>query len=251
MPKDTIKLSRNAVQRLGHYVYAYVDPLTDAVLYIGKGHGSRALSHLRVGTKSEIGRAIRKLRSQGREPRIDIIAHNLPSERVALIVEAAAIDLIGIHNLSNAVRGHKSMEIGRAPLSQLLAKYASKRQVITVPSLLIRINKLYHFGITEQELYDATRSTWKAGPDRDRAKYAFAIFDGIVKEVYSITKWLPAGTTYNTLYHGRGRTRPGRWEFVGTVADEAVRRKYKDKWVGHYFAKGAANPIQYVKVKST
>jgi len=60
---------------------------------------------------------------------------------------------------------------------------------VTDPAILIRINRLYRDGMTEDELYDATRSCWKLGSRRNRAKYALAVFEGVVQEVYEIDGW--------------------------------------------------------------
>ena len=115
------------------------------------------------------------------------------------------------------------------------------------PAILIRINQLYRPGMSDEELYDATRGIWVArGERRARAKYALAVYQGIVREVYRIDRWYAAGTT---PYHTRRFTDEdirGRWEFVGEVAEEALRRKYIGKSVASYFPRGAANPIMYV-----
>lgn len=102
--------------------------------------------------------------------------------------------------------------------------------------------------MSDSELYDITRGVWKVNKDRAaRAKYAFAVYQGIVREVYRISEWLRAGSTFSTQNpHGAEMDR--RLEFVGTLADDKVRRKYRDKYVGRYFRRGAQNPIAYVKV---
>lgn len=37
-----------------------------------------------------------------------------------------------------------------------------------------------------------------------------------------------------------------RYEFVGRIADEDVRKRYIDKSVASLFAAGEANPIKYI-----
>jgi hypothetical protein len=119
------------------------------------------------------------------------------------------------------------------------------------PAILIRINKTYRDGMSAQELYDATRGLWIAkGAKRDDAKYAMAVYQGVVREVYRVDAWYPAGTT---SYHTRRFTDDelqGRWEFVGEVAEEPLRAKYVGKSVASYFSRGAVNPIMYVNCKS-
>ena len=50
----------------------------------------------------------------------------------------------------------------------------------------------------------------------------------------------------NADVDGRHQDMPTRWEFVGKVADEEIRRKYIGKSVARYSAKGTRNPIKYV-----
>ena len=62
------------------------------------------------------------------------------------------------------------------------------------------------------------------------------------REVYQITKWLRGGTTYNSRWP-QGTRRSGRWEFVGPIADDKIRRKYVNRSVD--FPEGSQNPIVY------
>ena len=76
------------------------------------------------------------------------------------------------------------------------------------------------------------------------AKYAFAVFDGVVREVCEGAQWVPAGST---KYKTRTKLRvPGRWEFTGKVAPDPVRRRYVDRSVASYFTRGAQAPFSYV-----
>lgn len=243
-----IKIPPSVSSKLGYYVYVYVDPTDDSVFYVGKGKGSRALSHLNATERKKITRTISRIRRAGSEPRIDILAHGLPNERIAFAVEAAAIDLVDIRNLANQVRGHGGARYGRTPLPQLVAQYTKRRAAIKEPSILIRINKLYRFGMTGVELYDATRSAWKVGSRKHHAEYAFAVYEGVVREVYRITGWLPGGSTYAAQNHGKQKRRPDRWEFVGTLAEDHMRKKYVNSYVGHHFAPGAQNPTSYINM---
>jgi hypothetical protein len=141
------------------------------------------------------------------------------------------------------------MKIGRASLAHLIAHYTKRTVPIREAAILIRINKLYHYGMSEAELYDATRSSWKLGEKKGSVHYAFAVFEGVVREVYKITGWVPGGTSFAAQNKGERRPRPGRWEFVGTLAEPRMRQRYINSYVGHLFAKGAQNPISYVNVK--
>ncbi len=124
---------------------------------------------------------------------------------------------------------------------------------ITEPVLLIRTSKLFKEGMSYKELYEITRGVWKIGANRDKAEYACCVANGIVQEIYTIQKWQPAGTTpYEMPVMADANTKgkwEGRWEFKGKVAPDSIRNKYKGKSVAHYFAKGNANPINYINIK--
>lgn len=97
------------------------------------------------------------------------------------------------------------------------------------------------------ELYDATRGIWRVGEDREKVDYAFAVYEGVVQEVYRVEQWFPAGTTFST----RGDlTDPDRWEFVGHLAEDEIRHRYRYTSVRHIWDQGARNPVRYVNVKT-
>ena len=79
---------------------------------------------------------------------------------------------------------------------------------------------------------DATRGVWHIGARREGARYAFAVYQDIGREVYAISQWLPARSTFSTRNPHGVRARK-RWEFVGTVAPERLRAKYIGLSVAH------------------
>ena len=243
-----MNLSGKVIKNLGHYVYLYVDPRDEAVFYVGKGSGSRCLVHLSEEGETEKNQRIAAIRDSGFKPRIDILVHGLPDAAAALQVEAAVIDLFGRDQLTNRVRGWNSEAFGRMELKEIAALYDPQPVNIAEPALLIRINQLFHFGMTPIELYDATRGIWKVGPDRSEVQLAFAVFHGIVREVYQVAQWLPAGSTFST--RDEDLCDAERWEFVGAVAEDAVREKYIDGSVAHYFGPNVQSPFIYVNVKA-
>jgi hypothetical protein len=244
---ESLHIAPEVADRLGYYVYLYIDPRDERPFYVGKGKGGRALSHLSQEAESRKCARIAELRAEGREPRIDILAHELRDEETAFRIEAAVIDLFGLDALTNEVRGWRSLQVGRIPLSELTMYYAAKPIAVTDPALLIRINRLYHHNITPQELYEATRGTWTVGSPRcTDACYAFAVFDGVVREVYEIESWHPAGTTpYLTRDAAKLKTK-GRREFVGCVATPMIRERYFGRSVATYLRRGQRNPVVYV-----
>ena len=75
------------------------------------------------------------------------------------------------------------------------------------------------------------------------------VFQGVVREVYEVKQWFEAGETFSTRHADEDLCEPGRWEFVGTIADEAIHKKYIDGSVAHHFGRHAQNPFTYVDVK--
>jgi uncharacterized protein len=240
------KFSQEVISKLKYYVYIYSDPETNEIFYVGKGKGNRVFTHLTDSTNQEKSHLIKRILERGQEPKIEILTHGLEDEQTAFKVEAAVIDLIGKEKLTNKVSGWQSGIFGRVDVNQLISHYEREQVNIVEPAILVRINKLFRYDMTEIELYDATRGIWVIGSDREKVKYAFAVYDGIVQEVYKVVAWFPAGSTLNT----RGSLdNKNRWEFIGQIADANIRSKYIRKSVEHYLPKSAQNPILYVNIK--
>jgi hypothetical protein len=244
------KLSATMIESLHHYVYLYINPIDNKIFYVGKGSANRALKC--DGRNDKCQAILDEIREENKEPIIEILVHGLQDDFTAKKIEAAAIDLIGIKNLSNDFRGWESVEFGRMELNELISMCEREKAIINDPVILIRINQRYHYGMTDEELYDSTRGVWVIGENRNKAIYAFAVFGGIVREVYKIRKWHLAGTKAIPLYKTRPEKNelliydPPRWEFEGDVAEETIRRKYLLISVEDYLPDHAQNPIRYV-----
>jgi len=244
------RFTAKVIEQLKFYVYLYIDPRTNEVFYIGKGRGNRVFSHLRVNDDSEKTRIISELRELNIRPLIELLKYGL-TEKEALLVEATAIDLINISNLANAARGHGSRYGARATVEEVQSSLCADPVTIVHNVLLININREFRYGLSPIELYDATRSAWRLGEDRESVEYVLSVYRGVVREVYTIGAWLPAGATMRAkdeANDGRLPQREGRWEFVGEVADEPVRKLYLGKLVSAYFPRGNQNPVKYVWV---
>jgi hypothetical protein len=235
-------------EQLGYYVYMYVDPRINEPFYVGKGQGERALAHLSDTSESRKVARINEIRAAGFEPQIDILVHGLTSAEAAFRVEAAVIDAIGPERLTNAVRGRESVKVGRMPLTELVALYGATPVEVMHPSLLIRVNRLYRYGMPDQELYEITRNSWKLGKKRFRAKLAFAVYHGVVRAVYEIDSWHVAGTTdfLIRVIAPEYRPQPDRVEFLGKPADANISCQYVGKSVQRYFKRGQQSPVVYV-----
>lgn len=240
------KFSPSTIKKLGYYVYVYSDPDTREPFYVGKGTGNRVFSHLNSKTDKPLTKKINALRRKGKEPKIEILAHGLDEES-ALIVESAAIDLLGIDNLSNRQRGYESRLFGIVEAELLEARYSREEldpESITESVMFIRINQEYHNEITPLELYESTRGYWTVNVEHaNRVKYVMPVYDGVILEVYEVATWLPSGSTHMEIRPFRRM--PGRYEFVGKLAPKRMREKYINKSVASYFTHGNSNPIKY------
>jgi hypothetical protein len=243
---DISRIPASVSRHLKYYVYLYVHPETGEVFYVGKGKGNRAMAHAGGDGDTPHDEVIRDLKSRGLEPRVEVLIHGLDTDREALAVEMAAIDLLSLERLTNRVHGHHSSRRGRMSLEQVLTLYQREPVEIDDPVVLIKIATSFRYGMEPVELYDLTRSCWRAsGTRRDTAQYALAVHEGVVREVYRITAWLPSGSTFRHDFPA-GVPIDDRWEFVGTIAAEEIRQKYLSRSVGHYFTEGSQNPIRYV-----
>jgi uncharacterized protein len=124
---------------------------------------------------------------------------------------------------------------------------------IDEPVIAININKQYPHVKSAEDLYHCTRGIWRLSRQRaERAKYAFAVYQGVIKEVYEIDRWIPASNETREYWHKREKTQgkyfppevhDGRSEFIGKLAPEVIRKKY----VGQRMpVRHSQNPIRYI-----
>jgi serine/threonine protein kinase len=120
------------------------------------------------------------------------------------------------------------------------------------PVVAININRQYPRAAGDpKELYQVTRSMWRLNIERaNRARYAFAVYQGVIKEVYEVEQWMPATEATRRFWRERenlqgedfGETHDGRSEFIGEVAPQEIRKKYVGKKLP---GRPSQNPIRY------
>jgi len=111
-------------------------------------------------------------------------------------------------------------------------------QSITIhePAILFRISQSFSPSLDPQEVYNVTRGNWVLGERREKAEYGFAVFQGVVRQVYRIDRW-----EFSGIVTDAGRK---RWFFEGEIAPEM--QHYINGSVAHYFKRGEASPTKYL-----
>ena len=166
---------------------------------------------------------------------IDIIAHKLNRE-TALAVESACIDLVGLENLENLVKGHGE-NIKRIPIEELSNKYNEIHAEIIDEhkGFIILVNQLYEPHFTPLETLEIVRGIWikklvSTAKNSIVPKYAFASYNGIIKEVYEIFEWVPAGTQQYFTRQFKPEQLKDKFEFVGKIAHD-LSHLYRGKLI--------------------
>lgn len=244
MSSSLNKFSSKVKERIKFYFYLYIDPRNNEIFYIGKGKDNRCFSHLKDESESEKVERSSALSKLGIEPKIELLKYGL-NEKESFLVEQTAIDLLKVETLTNKTRDHGTSLDGRASVEEVVASCEAKLAKISHRVILINVSRRFRYGLTPMELYDYTRCCWKVGRKREQAEFALSVFRGIVREVYKMVLGCQGGTTMRST-GPEHRGNPERWEFVGTVADETIRKKYLGKSVREYLKIGAQNPIMYV-----
>lgn len=233
--------------KLGYYVYALLNPISNKVFYIGKGNHNRVFAHVQeiLDSETEID-TIKKVEIKeilGQRKKIEhyIIRHGL-TENEAYLVESTLIDYNNtlIHKLSNCVNGHHSAFYGIKTTDELIRQYnAPDLESITDPVMIININKKYKdIKSKDSSIYEVTKEAWVISESkRNEVKYALAEFQGIIISAFEISHWYSVDTDNNSNNN--------RWGFEGKDAPESIKEKYINKSIMFAKKRGAANPVRF------
>jgi hypothetical protein len=235
------------VTKLGFYVYALVNPLTNKVFYIGKGIDNRVFAHKQevLENKTDINSLKKTEIKEILDKQLDIqhliIRHGL-SEKEAFLVEATLIDYhnFNLKKLTNEVSGHDSGFYGIKTTDELIRQYnAPKLENLLHNVVIININRQYaKVKNSNNAIYTATKESWVINKNRiNELEYALSEFQGIIIGVFKIHKWYTVRTEDNKINR--------RWGFNGEDAPNEIKDLYLNKSIAHVKKKGAANPIRY------
>lgn len=228
-----------------YYVYAFYDTEDEfrKPFYIGKGKSERCLDHIKRPDDSPKSERIKELLERN-SLGIDILRHGM-DEATAKLVEATCIDLLGVGELTNKVRGSSSL-MGRITLDELQHLLLKEETEIAHEhaGLAFLLNTTYKSGMSALELYESTRGIWANVPKDEKLKFAYATYGGLIMEVYEIQCWVKAGSQQYFTRDLQITTDTNRSEFVGRIASEDVRNLY----VGKLIKKSRSHGSPFVKV---
>ena len=114
----------------------------------------------------------------------------------------------------------------------------------------VNLNDEEFDNLTQDELYDGYRGIWRISKTKClKLKYAFAIHNNIIKNVYLIDEWHSGNTTkYKTRkFNSNDPKIKKRIEFTGKIAFDIQCFIGKD--ISTYYSRGEANPIKYMDLE--
>jgi hypothetical protein len=124
--------------------------------------------------------------------------------------------------------------------------------IIDEPIVAINIARQYPLAKNAEDLYNFTRGLWRLNKQRaEKAKYAFAVYKRLIKEVYKIHRWVSWDAHSSEFWvrelESQGteidpKTHEGRYQFIGELAPDIIRNKYIGREIPMPHAQ---NPIRY------
>ncbi|MBR6791026.1 MAG: hypothetical protein IKM31_09195 [Oscillospiraceae bacterium] len=242
---DTVK------QKLKYYVYALIDSRNAEVFYIGKGTGDRVFQHEteRISDgETEKHRRINDIKNAGGIVEKVIILHGLTEEN-ALAAEAALINLIEFAapgQLTNIVSGHHAGKV--MAVEDIERFYGAKTLTaddIHHNLLVIKINRLYSYGMSDAEIMDCARGHWVISTERaSKTDYLLAVYHGIVVGVYENMQWHSSANKTDYYPHLSEETLAMTNRHYCTCTPVS-NSEYLGKNIGA-LVRDAQNPISYI-----
>ena len=187
------KFSNHTITALKSYVYGLKYPHSDKqYFYIGKGKGNRVFSHINQKIKSGIKDPkydiIQSLKKLG-GPEIDIIRHGLTSDE-ALLLEATLIDVFGVKQITNKVKGVDTSQFGIVSVIDIEAAYKGKEFTRNITAVCFKISRAWHKDMSEELLYNKIRGSWSLNIKRaEKAEYGIGVYGGVIRGIYKICNW--------------------------------------------------------------
>lgn len=228
-----------------YYVYRLVDPNTGHTFYVGKGKGNRVFQHVEeakklISTDEDEGslkiQQINQITERDKKEVIHIIHRWGMTENEALEVEAALIDVYPALSLTNIQSGH-GVERGMISADkwremQEIAVYEEPDVDYVIIKIREEILKNHNY-----DIYRTTRKAWNAKlSSANRYKYVFSVINGIVKEVFEVSRWYTSADEGERIeFEGR----PCNEEWTKQVIGKKIPEKYRKR--------GLANPFLYKK----
>lgn len=241
------KFDDQAIQALGSYVYALIDPRTELPFYVGVGVGNRVFDHVNDDAIERNSNKLIRIDEIGPDRVKHVILRHGLSQKEALLVEAVLIDLFkhtkGLESLAigNAVLGHGSGLYGYRTVEEITTMYSSL-PLLELPNdcLLININKRFDRSAGIEEIYQATKEIWKMSFQRAQTfNYVLSEYQGYIRGVFKVARWYQKerSSSSGKRYLGVG--------FDGAIAEQSVLDELMDRQIVGVKPKGYSSPLVY------
>ena len=214
------KFSPKTINALKYYVYGLKYPGENQnYFYIGKGKGNRVFSHLFQKSKLDIKDPkfdiINSLKKTG-GPKVEIIRHGLNQDE-AFLLEATLIDVFGVDQITNKVKGINSDKFGIMDINVIDEIYKGEEFKENISAVCFKINKAWNKEMDEEMLYNKIRGNWVLNINRaKKAEYGIGVYNGIIKGIYRICNWETArSSTKNKRYKFNGYKEEKMQKFRG------------------------------------
>jgi hypothetical protein len=197
-------LTPYAEEQLGHYVYALRNPLNGQVFYVGKGVGSRVLSHANGVIDNDDPPETMKLQTiaaihdAGLEVESFVVQHGLSDSDHAFATESALYGLLQLlnerkeHNLftlTNLIQPPTFETHGLMSVDDVLAIYGEPVDGTLIPhnSILVKPKETWRRGMSREELWEVTRGWWRLNEQRLKSiRYVFSIPNFVIRAVWEV-----------------------------------------------------------------